>query len=318
LAGWYSAQSTLLNLLGINVLLTLSVSIGLSCGVLSLANAAFMGIGAYAVMLVTPDVNWPLWAMLPAGALLATLVAVPLGLPVLRLRSVYLAVVTLGFGAAFSTFMRSVPETRGTVDLASGANGTTWWEIGLAIVAVCYVFWHIDRSRLGHAFAVIRQDEVLAGGLGINVAAHKLVAFVLGACIAGLAGGLAAHLTPGETLTDFGVVRGEMILFAAVIGGPGVFWGALPGAALVTLASAWLGASPALQAGAGGGSFGLDEMLIGAVALLAVVFFPGGISGALGRRRQDRLGRGGQRENGEPAGERPSAPQPVFPAREGG
>jgi branched-chain amino acid transport system permease protein len=318
LAGWYSAQSALLDLLGINVLLTLSVSIGLSRGVLSLANAAFMGIGADAVMLMTPDVNWPLWAVLPAGALLAMLVAVPLGLPVLRMRSVYLAVVTLGFGDVFGTLMRNAPVTRGTIDLASGANRTTWWQIGLAILAVCYLFWHIDRSRLGHAFAVIRQDELLAGSLGINVAAHKLVAFVLGACIAGLAGGLAGHLTPGATLTDFGVGRGEMILFAAVIGGPGVFWGALPGAALVTLASAWLGAPPALQTGAGGGSFGLNEILLGALALLAVVFFPGGISGARLRRRHHREGRGDRPEHGASASGGPPTLQPIIAAPEEG
>ena len=317
-AAWYSAQSTLLNLMGINVLLTLSVYIGLSCGVLSLANAAFLGIGAYAVVLLTPDVNWPLWAALPAGALLATLIAVPLGLPVLRLRSVFLVVVTLGFGDVFSIIAPNVPATRGALGLAAAADRTTWWQVGLAILAVCYLFWHIERSRLGHAFAVIRQDELLAGSLGINVAAHKLVAFALGAAIAGLAGGLAAHLSPAGSLTDYGIVRGETILFAAVIGGSGAFWGALPGAVLVTLALAWLGAAPTLPAGSGGGSFGLDEMLIGALALLAVVAFPGGISGALVRWRRYRLNRGDRTNTGEPAGGESSGTQASKPAPEGG
>lgn len=317
LADWYTAQSTLLNLLGINVLLTLSVYVGLSCGVLSLANAAFMGIGAFAVMLVTPDLPWPLWAALPAGALLATLVAVPLGVPALRLRGIFLAVVTLGFGQVFSTVAQSMPATRGAIDLAAAADRTTWWEIGLAILAVCYLVWHIERSRLGHAFAVIRQDELLAGSLGINVAAHKLAAFVLGAFIAGLAGGLAAHLPSGATLAEFGVLRAETILFAAVIGGAGAFWGALPGAALVTLLPAWLGASTALRAGSGGGSFGLSEILIGAIVLLTLLFFPGGISGTLVRRRQYRRSRGARPENGGTAGEGPSGVQPVIPVPTG-
>ena len=317
LEGWYSAQSTLLNLIGVNVLLTLSMYIGLSCGVLSLANAAFMGIGAYTVALLTPDANWPLWAALPAGALAATIVAVPLGLPVLRLRGVFLAVVTLGFGEVFSTVALTMLPARGALDPAAAAGRTTWWQIGLAVLAFCYLLWHIERSRLGHAFAVIRQDELLAGSLGINVAAHKLAAFVLGAFIAGLAGGLAVHLPQRVVPADFGVFRAETILFAAVVGGTGAFWGALPGAVLVTLLPGRLGVFADLQAGYGLGAFDLNKILVGAIALLTIVRVPGGISGTLRRWWRQRRN-GGRPDNGDLAGGEPSGVPPLSLSPEEG
>lgn len=316
LEGWYSAQSALLTLIGINVVLALSVSVGLSCGLLSLANAAFMGVGAYTVALLTPYANLPLWAAPPVGALAAIIVAVPLGLPVLRLPGVFLAVVTLGFGELFSSLAPAVPLAQTALIPAGGATQTTWWHIGLAILAVCYLYWHIGRSRLGHAFALIRQDETLAASLGINVAAHKLAAFVLGACVAGLAGGLAVNLPQGVVPAEFGVYRAETILFAAVIGGSGAFWGALPGAALLTLLPAWLGTfSTAL---AGYRAFNGSEVLAGALVLLTLVFCPGGLSGAIWRWRQRGRDDGDRPALDNPSTEASAGEPALLPAPEGG
>jgi branched-chain amino acid transport system permease protein len=291
LAGWYGAHSTLINLTGINILLALSLYVTLSCAMLSLANAAFMGIGAYTAALLTLDANWPFWAVLPAGALAAALVAVPLGLPILRLRGVFLAIATIGFGEVIRIVALSLQVTGGALGIPSIPAKTTWWQIALALLAVSYLLWHVERSRLGHAFAAIRQDELVAASLGINVTAHKMIAFVLGAFIAGLAGGLSAHLTHLIAPADFGFSRAVDILVYAVVGGTGAFWGAFPGAALLTLLPEWLRLLAGFQAAHHLGAFDLRQVATGLITLLVIIYFPGGISGTLIEwRRRGRAG----------------------------
>lgn len=303
---WYRTHSVLANLTGINILLALSLSIPLSCNLLSLANAAFMGIGAYTAALLTIDANWPFWAVLPAGALAAALVAVPLGLPILRLRGVFLAIATIGFGEVIRILALSLQVTGGALGIPSIPAKTTWWQIALALLAVSYLLWHVERSRLGHAFAAIRQDELVASSLGINVTAHKMIAFVLGAFIAGLAGGLSAHLTHLISPADFGFSRAVDILVYAVVGGTGAFWGALPGAALLTLLPEWLRMLAGFQAVHRLGSFDLRQIVTGLITLLVIIFFPGGISGTLIQWRR-RRGAGG----GLPGDDAPATPAPA-------
>ena len=298
---WYGVHSALLNLMGINILLALSVYVPLSCAVLSLSNAAFMGIGAYTAALLTIDANWPFWAVLPAGGLAAALVALPLGLPVVRLRGVYVAIMTLGFGEVIGLAALGLPVAGGAGGLQAIPGDTVWWQIGLALLVVVYFLRHVERSRLGHAFAAIRQDEVLAASLGINIRAHKLIAFLLGACIAGLAGGLYVHLTHQIAPADFGLDRAVDMLFAAVLGGSGTFWGSVPSAALLTLLPEWLRGLAAVLAAPQLGAFDLHQIVTGVLILLVVVYFPGGISGTLGRRRGQRPGRNGQPGDDEPA-----------------
>lgn len=299
---WYAAHSTLANLVGINILLALSLYVTLSCNMLSLANAAFMGIGAYTAALLTIDAHWPFWAVLPAGALAAALVAVPLGLPILRLHGVFLAIATIGFGEVIRIGALSVKVTGGALGIPSIPAKTAWWHIALALLAISYLLWHVERSRLGHAFAAIRQDELVAATMGINVTAHKMIAFVMGAFIAGLAGGLSAHLTHLISPSDFGFSQAVDILVYAVVGGTGAFWGAWPGAALLTLLPEWLRGLAGLQAAYHLGAFDVRQIVTGAITLLVIVFFPSGISGTLllGWRRL-RARRADQPDDDEPA-----------------
>jgi len=298
---WYGVHSTLLNLMGINILLALSVYVPLSCAVLSLSNAAFMGIGAYTAALLTIDANWPFWAVLPAGGLAAVIVALPLGLPLLRLRGVYVAIMTLGFGEVIGLVALGLPVAGGAAGLQAIPGDTAWWQIGLALLVVAYFLWHVERSRLGHAFAVIRQDELLAASLGINVNVHRLIAFLLGAFIAGLAGGLSAHLTHQIAPADFGLARAVEMLFAAVLGGSGAFWGAFPGAALLTLLPVSLRGLSNMLAAEQLGAFDLGQILTGASILLVIVYFPGGISGTLIRWQRHRRTGNDQPDDDEPA-----------------
>lgn len=310
LADWYDAHSTLVELTGINILLALSLYVTLSCNMLSLANAAFMGIGAYTAALLTMDAQWPFWAVLPAGALAAAAVAVPLGLPILRLRGVFLAIATIGFGEVVRIIALSLPFTGGAAGLPAVPALTTGWDILLALLAISYLLWRVDHSRLGHAFAAIRQDELTAASMGINVGAHKLIAFVLGAFIAGLAGGLSAHLTHLITPGDFGFSRAVDILTYAVVGGTGAFWGSWLGATLLTLLPEALRLLGGFQAAHHLDSFDLRQITAGVITLLVIVFFPAGISGAVGERwRRWRAG-----PLPEPDDEEIAAPAPAEPA----
>ena len=119
-----------------------------------------------------------------------------IGLPTLRLSGVYLAMATLGFGEVVRV---TVLNTESITGGALGLNGipqlTQWWHVILAVVIVLFVLWRVRVSKIGRAFDAIRGDETAAGLMGIDVRANKMLAFVAGAMIAGLAGALNAHLT---------------------------------------------------------------------------------------------------------------------------
>ena len=280
LALWYAAQRPTAELVGLNILLALSLVAMRSAGLLSLANAAFMGVGAYTAALLTLDAGWPFWAVLPAGAAAAAVVALLLALPALRLGPLGLAVITIAFGQVAPLIALALPAT-GALGLAGVPERTAWWEIAVALLLASYLLWQVRRSRLGHAFAAIRRDERLAAGLGIAVALHRLLAFLMGAGLAGLAGGLAAHTGAPLAPADFGLPRAFAILAYAVLGGDAA-WAAWPAAALLTLLPLWLGAANGPAADPAATPLGL--VVLGLITLLVVVAFPGGLSGLRPRR----------------------------------
>lgn len=161
-----------------------------------MANAAFMGIGAYAAALLTMNYDASFPVALAGGMLAPALVAALIGSPTLRLSGVYLAMATLGFGEVVRV---TVLNTESITGGALGLNGipqlTQWWHVILAVVIVLFVLWRVRVSKIGRAFDAIRGDETAAGLMGIDVRANKMLAFVAGAMIAGLAGALNAHLT---------------------------------------------------------------------------------------------------------------------------
>jgi branched-chain amino acid transport system permease protein len=222
--------------LGTNALLALSIWLTLACGMLAMANAAFMGIGAYAAALLTMNYDAPFSVALAGGMVAPAIVAALIGLPTIRLSGVYLAMATLGFGEVVRV---AVLNTESLTGGALGLNGipqsTQWWHVLAAVVVVLLVLWRVRASKVGRAFDAIRGDETAAGLMGINVRANKMLAFILGAVVAGLAGALNAHLTffigPGE----YGFDRGVEILTMAILGGIGGLPGPLLGSAIITL-----------------------------------------------------------------------------------
>ena len=225
----------------INMLLGISIYFTLYTGLLSLANAGFMAIGAYVSAVLTVHFGTPFVPALLAGAFSAALVGWLLGLPVLRLKDVYLAIATLGFGEIIRIIVINFDKFTGITWLG-GAQGldriqklTTPGGLLLTLFLLGVFMVQLHRSRAGRALAAIRRDESAAASMGINVFQHKLLAFVLGAFVAGLAGGFSAHQIRFVGPNAFSFNTAVNILAYAVLGGMGHWAGPLVGAAILTI-----------------------------------------------------------------------------------
>ena len=236
LDNFWSIYSNLVLSLGINSLLALSIYLTLSCGMLAMANAAFMGIGAYTSAILTMNYNAPFAVAIGAGMAAPAVVAFLIGKPTLRLSGVYLAMATLAFGEVVRIAILNTDSLTGG---ALGLNGipqlTQWWHVLAALAVVLFCLARLRRSKVGRAFEAIKEDETAAGLMGIDVNGHKMLAFVLGAAIAGLAGTLNAHLTFFIGPQEYGFDRGVEILTMTILGGINSLFGPVIGAFIITL-----------------------------------------------------------------------------------
>ena len=274
LGAFLLTYQSLFAFIGLNALLALSVYCTLCCGQLSLANAGFMAIGAYTSALLTQNAHAPYPLALAAGALLPAIIAVPLGLPVLRLRGVFLAIATIGFGEVVRLAFVNWSYTNGALGLVAIPQKTKLWMIWLALAAVTFGLARLRGSRAGYALEAIREDEAAARTMGIASTLYKLSMFVLGAAIAGLAGALEAHLTYMVAPNGYGFSRAVDMLVYAVVGGDTIFYGPVAGAAFLTiLPEALRGAGRALGLSPGP----LRLFLNGAILLAVILFLPNGI-----------------------------------------
>jgi len=271
---WLTYQSTVA-FIGLNGLLALSVYTTLSCGQLSLAQAAFMAIGAYASAILTFHTRVPFALNLAVATLLPALVAVPLGLPVLRLKGVFLAIATIGFGEVVRIFFVNLDFTNGALGLTAVPQRTSIWMIYAALGAALFVLWRIRGSRAGYALEAIREDEPAARTMGIHAARYKLAMLALGASFAGLAGALEAHYTFMVAPGTYSFTRVVDMLVYAVVGGTSVFYGPVVGATFLTALPEVL---RELSARVGLAPGPLRLFVNGAVLLLVILFLPEGIS----------------------------------------
>jgi branched-chain amino acid transport system permease protein len=284
LDSFWATYNTLVLSIGTNVLLALSIYLTLSCGLLSVANAAFMAIGAYSSALLTLHSVTSFFPALVLGSLLPALVALVIGRPTLKLSGVYLAMATLAFGEVVRIAILNTEELTGG---ALGLNGipqlTSWFSVAAAACGALYVLLRAAQSRLGRTMAAIRQDEVATEVIGINVRGYKLFAFVSGAALAGLAGGLNAHFTFFISPNEYGFDRGVEILAMGVLGGTGSPWGAVLGGVLITLL-------PELLRGLGD----YRPLINGVILILIMLYSPRGLWGLilLARARQNAGGNG--------------------------
>src|SRR5690606_18024960 len=175
----------------VNAILGLSIYLTLYTGMFSLANAGFMAIGAYTGVILTQEFDQTLLVGLIGGMILAGLIAIPIGVPVLRLRDIYLAIATIGFGEVVRILILNFDTIAGTITgervrLTRGALGITGipvltqtWHLVLFLLIASYFIIRLHRSRFGRAMAAIRQDEQAAANMGINVVFTKNVVFIM-------------------------------------------------------------------------------------------------------------------------------------------
>lgn len=233
--GFWATYNTVIFSIGVNAMLALSIYVTLSCGLLSLANAAFMGIGAYTASLLTMQFELSFPLALAAGGVLPALVALVIGIPTLRLSGVYLAMATLGFGEVVRVIVLNLDITGGPMGLNGVPPITEWWHIVLLLGVTIYALARLRRSKTGRAFEAIKEDEVAARLMGVNVAGYKLLAFVIGAAIAGVAGGLNAHYTFTIGPNNYGFENAVDILTMAVFGGTSNLIGPMIGSTILSL-----------------------------------------------------------------------------------
>ena len=248
----------------INIILGVSIYITLSSGQLSLGSAGFMGIGAYTSALLTIHFELPIFIGVILGALVAGILGILIGIPALRLSGVYLAIATLGFGEVIRViFVNWESVTQGAVGLSGvphlgrellkivTAMGFEPEMLGLRNNQVVYlmvltllvlinilIIWFFirqNKSRVGRAFAAIKMDEKAAESMGINITYYKVLSFAQGALLAGFAGALYAHVMAYISPADFAYHRAIEILIFSVFGGSEVIWGAVFGAAFMTI-----------------------------------------------------------------------------------
>lgn len=263
---FWSTYSTLVFSVGVHALLALSIWLTLSCGLLSLANAAFMGVGAYVSALLTLHLEWSFGSVLLAGGIAPTLVALIIGAPVLRLSGVYLAMATLAFGEVVRITVLNLEITGGPEGLNGIPLATEGWHIALILAVTVYGLARLRRSKVGRAFEAIKEDEVAARLMGINVDRYKLLAFSLGAFIAGVAGALNAHFTFFISPREYGFENAVDILTMAVLGGTYSLIGPMLGSSILTLLPELL---RSLQ--------DFRSLVNGAVLVLVVLFLPKGL-----------------------------------------
>ncbi|MFE2227608.1 branched-chain amino acid ABC transporter permease [Streptomyces kronopolitis] len=271
-------------IIGANILIFATVALGLNvvvglAGLLDLGYVAFLGVGAYAAALVSGSaesalgLHFPFWAALLTGAAASLVFGVLIGAPTLRLRGDYLAIVTLGFGEIFRIAMLNLNGTTGP-DITNGAMGIpnipnleilgfnfgeTHTVLGIPLATygnyyllmilvtafVVLVFRRAAASRIGRAWIAIREDETAAIAMGINSFRLRLLAFALGAALAGLAGTVHAHVVTTATPEQFQFAgpqppNSAFLLAAVILGGMGTLSGPLVGAALLFLIPAKL------------------------------------------------------------------------------
>jgi branched-chain amino acid transport system permease protein len=212
-------------------------------GQISLGHAAFFGIGAYTSALLYTEAGLPFWVSLPLAAIAAGIIGALLGIPCLRVRDDFLAITTMGINFVVEAVFLYIPFFGGAMGIG-GINLPDWFgremskpEYFILILVVfgllLLVDYQLGRSWIGLAWASIREDEQAAEAMGVDVVRFKVLAFILGSLIAGLAGGFYAHFLTFIMPQNFGFPMSIVILSMVVFGGIGTRWGPLLGALIL-------------------------------------------------------------------------------------
>ncbi len=246
------ATTQLMSFILINILLAQSVNVlsGLA-GQISLGHAGLFAAGAYGAAIAERSLGLPFLLAMPIGAALAAGVGLLLSFPAGRVKEVYLAMVTLGFGLVAFEVLREWDDVTGGMMGISGIPSPSLRTLligsvpilgkeyfGILLAVVCLTLWlteNLIRSRVGRSFCAVHHNELAAGSVGVNRAAAKRLAFVVSGLLAGLAGGFYANLVGYLGPDSFDLSRSINILVMAIVGGFGSTSGQVLGAALFTI-----------------------------------------------------------------------------------
>jgi branched-chain amino acid transport system permease protein len=276
----------ILSLAGINIILAVSLNlINGFTGQFSIGHAGFMAIGAYVSAFITLTFGDRLRAalgflpesgqnavllllVLAAGAVCAAVAGFFVGVPSLRLRGDYLAIVTLGFGEIIRVFILNIDAVGGARGLGGIPQLANFFWIYLFAAATIVVVSRIVRSSFGRTLIAVREDEIAAEAMGVNTTRSKVISFVVSSAMAGVAGGLFAHYLMYLHTNSFTFIRSFEIIIMVVIGGLGSITGSVLGAVL------FIGLTEGLR------EFAQYRMLLFSLLLVVIVIVrPQGILG---------------------------------------
>jgi len=270
-----------------NVIITYAiVALGLNLltgynGQISVGHGAFFGVGAYTTAILVADHDWSYPATFAAGAAITFVLGLLVGLPALRIRGLYLALVTLALATVFPLIVTRFSDVTGGTQGKrvprvrapewSGLKDDQWkYYVLLAFAVVAFVLVrNIVRSRVGRSLIAIRDDETAAEVLGVNLSAYKVVTFGVSAMLAGLAGSLSVMNEPFVNAEKYNINLSITLLVAVVVGGAATIFGPAFGAFFVVFLPEWL---PSSQPE-------LSPVLFGAALILLMIVAPGGFLG---------------------------------------
>jgi branched-chain amino acid transport system permease protein len=238
-------------------------------GQISIGHGAFMAFGGYTTAILTHDHGWGDLETLPIAALVGFGAGVVVGVPALRFRGAYLALLTFALALAVPQVAKNYPGfTGGTEGLALPAHSGLWlYGVGWALSAVLLALaWVLLRGRTGRAFRAVRDSEVAAASSGVSLPVYKTLAFGVSAAYAAVAGSLYVLVNNFVNPDIFGLTLSLYVLIGAVVGGLGSLWGVLVGAAFVQLLPIGLTSSHGLSSQSVPVIFG--AIVIGVMALL--------------------------------------------------
>lgn len=310
-------QGRLFVFIAINVILATSLNlINGFTGQFSIGHAGFMAVGAYASAYFTvswnqcslpadaiskldyapPQFLCSINSALPAvpealssifillvaiviGAIVAAIAGLLVGIPSLRLKGDYLAIVTLGFAEIIRIVIVNINKVGGATGYTVPGHSNFLW-IGIFAVITVVVIHNIVKSDTGRALVSIREDELAAEAMGVNVTRYKVTSFVIGSSFAGIAGVLFAHYNKFLSTNDFQFIKSFEIIIMIVIGGMGSMTGAILGAIIVTLLPELLRYLPDIQVGSSVFKFAdLRLVIFALILILTMILRPQGILG---------------------------------------
>lgn len=266
---WNDVVESTLILICINIILGVSLNLinGIT-GQFSIGHAGFMSVGAYLSAILTLDFHASFPVAIVSGGALAAVFGLLIGTPTLRLKGDYLAIATLGFGEIIRIILLNTEYVGGASGLSGIPAKTNWTWVFLFTVITVVLINNFIRSTHGRACIAIRENEIAAEAMGINTTQYKVIAFVIGAFFAGIAGALSAHKFYVINPSSFNFMKSFEILVIVVLGGLGSTSGAIVGAVVLTLLFTLLQDYPELR-----------MIIYSVILILMMIFRPKGLMG---------------------------------------